>query len=33
MEEAHAGICGPHQLGLKLYDRVKKMDIIGHHGA
>ncbi|CAM8895931.1 unnamed protein product [Rhodiola kirilowii] len=25
MQEAHAGICGAHQSGLKLYDRVKRM--------
>jgi len=25
MEEAHAGVCGAHQLGLKLRDRVKRM--------
>ncbi|CAM8911138.1 unnamed protein product [Rhodiola kirilowii] len=25
MQEAHAGICGAHQSGPKLYDRVKKM--------
>ena len=29
MEEAHASVCGVHQLGPKLHDRVKRMVVIG----
>jgi len=29
MEEAHSGVCGSHQSGLKLHDRIKGRDIIG----
>jgi len=25
MEEAHVGVCGAHQLGPRLHDRIKRM--------